>query len=153
MADPYSLKWFTEKTAEAVIVVVIGYLAYVCGNGLLQAYLLPDRLEKAEAKMMKVFEERIEKAREAALNREADLMERLQKQEKEFADALVELKKLREAPALPPMPGTMPSLPPSPDGVDWKNMEKKRTIDPEKERLKYLQEQRFLNQQQQMPRQ
>jgi len=153
MAEPYTFRWFGEKVVESVLVVIIGYLAYVAGNGLLQAYLLPERLLKAEELMQKKFDDKIKSARDESLQRESEIFSKLEKMRQEMSEILLEMKKGPQLP--PPFDPSVPTVPKPPvaSKIDWNKLETDvQKIDPEKSRLEYL-EKHLWNQQQQQQRQ
>lgn len=144
MAEPYSLRWFGEKIVEAVLVVLVGFLCCIAAYGLLQSYLLPDRLVKAEELMQKKFDDKIAKAQSESVQRESELYKDLEKMKQEMSSILAQLK--RTPPMLPPaIPvGPIVSGAPPPIPID-------KPVDPEKSRLEYL-EKHLWNQQQQQQR-
>lgn len=133
-SKPYSLKWFLEEIVRAIVVVVIGLLAIIVGTGLIESYLLPERLKKNEEQMMKKFEDRLRQIQQESVERES-----------EFAKIIADLK--RHAPP------KFPELPPGITPVPGPGPEPEPNEDPEKVRLKYLEKHLWNNQVQQQQQQ
>lgn len=148
-AKRYSLDWFIEKVIEGVIVAIALFLLTVAGVGIMQAHLLPDRMDKEGEKMQKKFDEKISVERAASVKREADLIEQLEQLRKDYSTAVLELKRFQAPPLLPPGPG--PGLPPPIGGAgpvnpdqhpNWNNIQQQTQIDPEKNKLQYIEKHR-----------
>lgn len=146
----YSVAWFCEELVKGIFIAIALFVLQIAGTGILQAYLLPERLDKEAEKMQKKFDEQLKQERTAAVKRESELIECLEKMKKEYSEALVEI---RREPPLPP-----PLLPPGPIGQgapppvpiapnvpnvqqmeNWKNIGEQRAVDPEKKKLQYIQ--------------
>lgn len=84
-AKPYTLKWFLEEIIRACVVVFVGLLFVIVGNGLIESYLLPDRLKKAEEQMMQKFDEKLKALQHESVERES-----------EFAKIIAELRHSRQ---------------------------------------------------------
>jgi hypothetical protein len=101
-------------------------------------------LDKEGEKMQKKFEDKLATERKEAVAREADLLEKLNQLRKDYSEAVLEVKR-HHAPPLPALPGIPNSFPPPPEPLgsgktDWKEIEKQRQIDPEKEKMRYIQQ-------------
>lgn len=90
-AKPYTLKWFLEEIVRACVVVFIGLLFVIVGNGLMESYLLPDRLKKAEEQMMQKFDEKLKALQHESVERES-----------EFAKIIAELRHSQRQPDIHP---------------------------------------------------
>lgn len=141
----FSFPWFLEKIFEGVIIAIALFLLSIAGVGILQAYLLPERLKQEGEVMQKKFDEQIKKERDSSIKREADLIESLEQMKKDYATALMEIKRMQPIP-----PPNLPMLPPAtgpirPPDVDqrpnWNNIQEQSQIDPEKSKYKYIQNQ------------
>jgi hypothetical protein len=140
----YSFSWFFEKAVEGVFVALALFVLSVAGVGILQAHLLPERLAKEGEKMQKSFDEKLAAERTASIKRESELIEGLDKLRKEYASAVLEVKRLQEGGiALPPLP-VVPvepgrNIPNVAQRPDWKNIQEQTSLDPEKEKMRYIQ--------------
>lgn len=103
-----ALRWLGVKVLEAIVVVLVGSFAYIVGNGLLQCYLLPERLQRTDEAMQKKFEERLAMGKSKAIEREASLLQKLEDQRKKFE---AEISDLRKELHLPPKDAVAPATP------------------------------------------
>lgn len=142
----YTLSWFCEELVKGLFIAIALFMLQIAGTGLIQAYLLPERLEKEAEKMQKKFDEQIKTERNAAVKRESELIESLETLKKEYSEALVEIRRVPPPPPmLPPPIGPIgqgaPPPAPNPAQIDnWKNINEQRAADPEKKRLQYIQQ-------------
>jgi len=152
----YTLSWFCEELVKGLFIAISLFILQIAGTGILQAYLLPDRLEKEAEKMHKKFDEQMKNERTAAVKRESELIESLETLKKEYSEALVEMRRPPHfppsAPQLPPPIGgsgapapiplerPVPNMTPNNMAQNWKNINEQRSIDPEKKKLQYIQQ-------------
>ena len=120
---PYSVDWFLQELVKSIFIAVSMLLLGVAATGILQAYLLPDRMDKESAKIQAKFDEQIKAAKDDAIKRESELIEQLNVLKKQYIEAIRELKN----------PNASPEF--------WNKFEKdNNSIDPEKSRMRWIQE-------------
>jgi len=138
----YGFSWFMEKAIEGIIIAIALFLLQIAGVGIMEAYLLPQRLEKEGDKMQKKFEEKIAAEKKAAVDREADLLQQLDSLRKEYTAVITEIKRFQA-----PLPPQSIGQPTAPNKIDWNKIEQQsKELDPEKSKLQYIQ--RHMNVQQ-----
>lgn len=83
---PYTLAWFLQELVKGVFMAIALFLLQIAGTGIVQAYLLPDRLDREAEKMQKKFDEELKAERAAALKRESELIEELEALKKQYME-------------------------------------------------------------------
>lgn len=83
---PYSIAWFGQELVKGVFMALALFLLQIAGTGILQAYLLPDRMDKEAEKMQKKFDQQIKAERESAIKRESELIEELEKLKQQYME-------------------------------------------------------------------
>lgn len=108
---PYSTQWFLQELTKAMFIAIIFFLLQIAGTGIIQAYLLPNRMDQEAEKMQKKFDDQIKAAHNDSVNRESELIQQIEEMRKQYAELLRK---------------SNPSAPES-------------NVDPEKRRLLYIQ--------------
>lgn len=94
---PYSLQWFLQELVKAVFIAAAMLILSIAGMGILQAYLLPERMDQESVKIQKKFDDQIaqlrtlaDSRRNEAVKREAELISQLEELKREYLADLVQ---------------------------------------------------------------
>lgn len=134
-AKPYSLQWFMQELVKAVFIAIAMLVLSIAGVGMLQAYLLPDRMDKESAKIQDKFDKQIKQIHDESVKRESELLEKLELLQQQYSEAISKLKQ-----AHPTEAWLDPAKEKSKEEYWRKFEERYKNLDPEKARLKWIQE-------------
>jgi hypothetical protein len=85
---PYSISWFLQELVKGIFIAIALFMLQIAGTGILQAYLLPERMDKEAEKIQKKFDDQIKAERASALKRESELIEELENLKKQYSEGI-----------------------------------------------------------------